>query len=70
MLKKCAFCSGSGRYPGYSKPCTVCNGAGQNDVPSDHVRCNFCSGSGRQPGYSKPCEACSGTDVVKPSRFR
>ena len=67
--RPCAFCRGTGVYPGSRLTCTTCGGVGTVQVPADAVTCPCCGGSGRAADYIWPdsplsCSCCYGKGVV------
>lgn len=69
---ECAFCQGTGVYPGSRLTCTSCGGVGQVELPLTAVTCPRCGGSGRAcddlwPDSTLPCGSCGGKGVVASS---
>ncbi len=63
MIINCAYCRGKGRGHN-SRPCVVCDGAGNVRVSFDDPReCGYCRGSGKGHN-SRPCHVCDGLGVV------
>ena len=65
----CAFCQGTGVFPGSRMTCTTCGGIGQVEIPQDAVVCPWCGGSGhadtldeRPSNFS--CMHCGGKGMV------
>ncbi|MDD5597320.1 MAG: hypothetical protein PHV82_05215 [Victivallaceae bacterium] len=64
-IMRCAFCRGSGIYPGQRITCTVCNGKGMVRVPKGTlVKCPVCKGVGTATDSGLPCLACKGKGMV------
>ena len=61
----CAFCKGSGVYPGKRVTCTVCFGKGAvSENPTKMVKCPVCKGTGAAPDSGLPCLKCKGRGLV------
>ncbi|MDD5598945.1 MAG: hypothetical protein PHV82_13440 [Victivallaceae bacterium] len=70
-IMQCAFCRGSGIYPGQRITCTVCGGKGMVKAPKGTaVKCATCKGSGSAKDSGLPCLACKGKGVITNERNR
>lgn len=64
-IVQCAFCGGSGAYPGQRITCTVCGGKGMVKAPrGDSSKCELCHGTGAAVDSGLPCLACKGKGIV------
>jgi len=60
----CAFCRGSGVFPGSRLTCTVCMGKGMVTVAQAAEPCRTCGGAGVRAGRFLPCSACGGKGLL------
>jgi len=67
-VKVCAFCEGTGVYPGSRLTCTVCHGTGVVQIVEPVTQCPSCHGSGKEPDSGLPCLLCKGKGVITVSR--
>jgi DnaJ-class molecular chaperone len=56
----CAFCGGTGVYPGSRLTCTTCMGRGLVTIEEPAEACAACLGAGVVAGHSLPCSVCGG----------
>jgi DnaJ-class molecular chaperone len=71
-LRECAFCQGTGAYPGTRLTCTACMGKGVVSVKEPVVECPECRGTGvahyrvarAKSRLNLPCVVCSGKGVI------
>jgi len=61
----CAFCEGTGVYPGKRLTCTTCGGKGKVTVRGPFETCSRCKGHGALPQEGLPCVACGGKGVMQ-----
>lgn len=61
----CAFCEGTGVYPGKRLTCITCGGKGRVAVSEPFETCRKCNGLGASPNENLPCVDCKGTGVMK-----
>lgn len=63
-IHPCAFCRGSGIFPGSRLTCTCCMGRGMVTVQEPVGVCAACRGAGSRAGQTLPCSVCAGKGVV------
>ena len=63
-VRRCAFCRGSGVYPGSRLTCTSCMGKGVVCVREPAEPCPACEGAGAVLGHALPCSTCGGKGLV------
>jgi|AntAceMinimDraft_8_1070364.scaffolds.fasta_scaffold06488_1 DnaJ-class molecular chaperone len=63
----CAFCGGTGVYPGTRLTCTACGGVGIIPVKEPYKTCPHCGGTGVDPDSEAGfyCLVCHGAGVVE-----
>jgi len=66
----CAFCEGSGVFPGSRLTCTCCMGRGIVTVAEPVEVCPACGGAGALPAHTLPCSTCGGKGLVTVARPR
>lgn len=64
-IRRCAFCRGSGVFPGSRLTCTCCMGRGAVTVKEPAEACPACGGAGVAAGHSLPCSVCMGKGLVE-----
>jgi len=60
----CAFCGGTGIFPGSRLTCTTCMGKGLVTIEEPAEACATCLGAGVVAGHTLPCSACGGRGRV------
>jgi DnaJ-class molecular chaperone len=63
-IHSCAFCRGSGVFPGSRLTCTSCMGKGAVTVEEPARTCPACGGAGSLAGQALPCSACGGKGLI------
>ena len=64
MLKKCAYCKGTGKSPfSHLFRCPVCRGKEEIEVAEPVKKCPFCKGEGRPP-LGTCCRVCGGKGFI------
>jgi DnaJ-class molecular chaperone len=60
----CAFCCGTGVFPGSRLTCTTCMGKGLVTIEEPAEACRACLGTGVVAGHTLPCSICGGRGRV------
>lgn len=63
-IHRCAFCRGSGVFPGSRLTCTSCMGRGVVTVKEPAQACPACAGAGSLLAHALPCSICGGKGLV------
>jgi len=69
-IHPCAFCEGSGVFPGSRLTCTSCMGRGVVTIAEPAEACPACAGTGVLPAHTLPCSTCGGKGLVTVARPR
>jgi DnaJ-class molecular chaperone len=67
-VHRCAFCEGSGVFPGSRLTCTSCMGRGVVTISGPAEVCPTCEGAGVLSAHTLPCSTCGGKGLVTVAR--